>query len=220
MTARLQPWLLLAAIGLLSGALAGCTDDSATDTSSPKTSATSSEDSSSAQVDTPKLRAQKAAAGIDPCPTDTVSSAGELPDVTLPCLGGGPDVDLAGIRGPAIVNLWATYCGPCRSEAPILQEAHDLLGDQLQVIGIDYQEPQPGKAIAFAEELGLTYPMLSDPEVLTKPGLSVPGLPVTVLVDADGKIAYRMAGPIESTDQLAELLDEHLGISDDWTQAS
>lgn len=178
-------------------------------------------DFSSAQVDTPELRAQKAAAGIDDCPTlNAAQGRGSLPDVTLPCLGGGPAVDLADVRGPAVVNLWATYCGPCRAEAPIFQAAHEQLGKKVRMIGVDYQEPQPGKAIAFADELGLTYPMLSDPYADLKADLRVPGLPVTILVDADGQIAYSKPGPIDSEQELADLLEQHLGIDDGWAAAS
>lgn len=207
----------VATAALLCLVLVGC--ESGDDTGEQASSTTAGE-SRSADVDTPALRAQKAEAGIDDCPRPAAGgAAGELPDVTLPCLGGGPDVDLADLRGPAVVNLWATYCGPCKAEAPILEAAHDRLGDQVQVIGVDYQEPDPSKAIAFADELGLTFPMLSDPHAELKPGLRLQGLPMTLLVDEDGTIAYTRAGAIESEAELARLLDDHLGIDPGWVEA-
>lgn len=212
------PWVTLVAMVLVSTGLSGCSDDKPSNASSD---ASGSSDVSSAEVDTPALRDQKASAGIEPCPeVSSSTAAGDLPDVTLPCLGGGSAVDLAHLRGPAVVNLWATYCGPCRAEAPIFEEARSKLGDEVAVIGVDYQEPQPGKALAFADELGLTYPQLSDPHAELKPGLRVQGLPITVLVDSAGEIVYQKAGPVESVDELAGLLSEHLGIDDDWAAAS
>ena len=62
------------------------------------------------KVDTPQLRALKAATHIAPCPTSVAGTEGVpggLPDMTLPCLGGGRSVDLAGLRGPLLVNFWA-----------------------------------------------------------------------------------------------------------------
>jgi thiol-disulfide isomerase/thioredoxin len=211
-----MPWLSVAAIGLLCVGVAGCSDDTATGNSS-----SGSADYSSAEVDTPALRAQKAAAGIDPCPdVPAASGSGGLPDVTLPCLGGGREVDLDDISGPAVINFWATYCGPCRAEAPIFEQVHKKLGDEVSVLGVDYQEPQPGRALAFADELGLTYPQLSDPHATTRAGLGIQGLPVTVLIDADGEITYKHAGPLDSEDELASLLRDHLGIDDDWVARS
>jgi len=216
MTVRPTAVLILAAIGLLALGLSGCSEDPVTNTSS-----SGSEDFSSAQVDTPELRAQKATAGIEQCPVvSSTDGSGGMPDITLPCLGGGPDVDLANLRGPAVINVWATWCGPCRSEAPLFQRAHEHLGDELAVIGIDYQEPQPDKAISFADELGLSYPQLSDPHALIKPDLRINGLPRTLFVDANGKIVYDKAGPLDSEEELTELISSHLGVADDGSKTS
>lgn len=215
MRGRHTPWLGIATIALICLALTACS--SGTAATDDNGSGSQSADFSSAKVDTPELRAQKAAAGIADCPVLTgTDSAHGLPAVTLPCLGGGPDVDLADVRGPALVNLWATYCAPCRSEAPILQQAHTDLGDRLDVLGVDYQEPQPGKAIAFADELGLTFPMVSDPNAELKQDLRVPGLPMTLLIDDQGEVVFTKAGAIDDAAELADLLNKHLGIDDAW----
>src|SRR5262245_24010299 len=64
-------------------------------------------------VDTPALRALKSRTSVEPCsPGDR--AGGGLPELTLSCLGGGRDVDLDTLRGPMVVNLWASNCGPCR----------------------------------------------------------------------------------------------------------
>jgi thiol-disulfide isomerase/thioredoxin len=140
---------------------------------------------------------------------------GGLPELTLPCLGGGSDVDLASLQGPVIVNLWASYCGPCRKEMPALQEFSEKYGDQVPVIGVDYQDPQPKAALELARKSGVTYPLIADPGGDLNANDPIPvirGIPMFFFVDADGKVTF-LPGGIDSADELVELVDEHLGIS-------
>ena len=163
------------------------------------------------------LAALKKQAGIEPCPRSSAKVEAiddGLPDVTLSCLGGGRKVDLAGLRGrPTVVNLWAQWCGPCRSEVPLFQRLHEQAGARVRVIGIDFDDPQAGEAIAFAGDLGMTYPQLADPGALLKGSVGVPGLPVTLFVAADGTIAGRQIGPVDSYDQLTQLVSDDLGVT-------
>ena len=116
-------------------------------------------------VDTPQLRELRQEAGVERCVPGTANPvAGGLPDVTLPCLGGGRDVDLAALRGPMIVSLWASWCGPCRHELPVLQQFHERYGDRVAVLGIDYTDPQTVAALELARDSGVTYPLLADPQ--------------------------------------------------------
>ena len=174
-------------------------------------------DSSPVKVDTPALRAQKAAAGIEDCPVTaprkSPAPANGLPDITLPCLGGGRDVHLAGLTGtPAVVNFWAQTCGPCRKESPILQRLHTAAGERIRVLGIDWQDSQPDQALAFAKYLGLTYPQIADPDAATRGPLHIAGLPLSLFVDPDGRIVHAEYGAITSFDSLRNLVARHLGV--------
>jgi thiol-disulfide isomerase/thioredoxin len=167
-------------------------------------------------VDTPVLRQMKAEAGVEDCEPargDHIESG--LPEVTLPCFGGGPDVDLGALRGPMVVNLWASWCGPCRREMPLLQQFHEEYGHRVGVLGIDWQDPQVESAMELVVDSGVTYPLLADPdtELATVDGMTVRGLPGLVLLDAEGRVAYRNLMEIESEAQLVELVNRHLGTS-------
>jgi thiol-disulfide isomerase/thioredoxin len=166
-------------------------------------------------VDTPALRAIRADAGIEPCRPGSGSPVdGGLPDVTLPCLGGGADVDVAGLRGPVVVNLWASWCAPCRQEMPVYQQFHERYGDRVGVVGIDYNDVQPKAALELARSTGVTYPLLADPGSSlegTDTFPTIPGLPWIVLVDAGGKVVHRQPVEITSVEQLVGLVNEHLG---------
>jgi thiol-disulfide isomerase/thioredoxin len=167
-------------------------------------------------VDTPALVEAKAAAGVADCVPGSGSQVDDgLPDITLPCLGGGPDVDLATLRGPMVVSLWAQWCGPCRDEMPILQRFHDTYGDQVAVLGIDYLDTQPDSALALMDKAGATYPSLADPAgdlSAQKPFPVLRGLPYLAFVAADGTVAYLKAGPVDSRQELVDLVEQHLGI--------
>jgi len=167
---------------------------------------------SDVDVDTPALRAAKAAAGIADCAPGDATDGG-LPDVTLPCLGGGPAVPLPDVRGPVVVNLFAQWCEPCRDELPYYQRLHEEGGGDVRVLGIDYLDTQPGGAIALAKATGVTFPLLADPDGALRSELRVRGLPGVVLVDADGDVAHVEYTVIRSYRQLTDLVDEHLGVT-------
>ena len=195
----------------LVGVVASCSGDAG-----PHGAYTFHSGTSAIKVDSPELRALKASAHIEPCPKGTPPSSvveGGLPALTLPCLGGGRSVDLAGLRGPLLVNFWAQNCGPCQQESPLLQKLARTAKGSVKVVGVDFIDPQPARAIAFAKSRGLTYPQLADPEEAAKGPLRIAGLPYTFFVDASGSITYTQVGPIHSEDQLATLVREHLGVS-------
>ena len=165
-------------------------------------------------VDTPQLRQLKADAGIEACAPGTGNAVdGGLPAVTLPCLGGGEDVDLSTLRGPLIINVWGEWCGPCRKEMPAIADFYRAHGDEVPVIGIDYQDRQTGPAIELARTSGVTYPQLADTQgaLLAKsPFPARMPVPSFVFVDADGK-ATLVTGGVDSAAELAELANQHLG---------
>jgi thiol-disulfide isomerase/thioredoxin len=163
-------------------------------------------------VDTPDLRQAKKDAGVEPCRPGT--GASDLPALTLPCFGGGPDVDLSTLAGPLVVNLWAVNCGPCREEMPVLEEFHQQYADQVAIIGVDYNDPQAGAAMELVQETGVTYPLLADPQqdlLGADPFSTMVGLPTFAFVRADGTVKLA-AGGVDNLDEFVELAETKLGI--------
>ncbi len=163
-------------------------------------------------VDTPALRQEKREAGVDSCRPGTGSN--DLPAVTLPCFGGGPEVDISTLAGPMVVNIWAVSCGPCRKEMPVLQEFHQQYGDQVGVIGVDYSDPQVGAAMGLVRETGVTYPLLADPQadlLGADPFPTMFGLPMIAFVRADGTVTIR-SGVVENVAELVDLVGTFVGI--------
>ena len=169
------------------------------------------------QVDTPELRAAKDRIGMEDCEPGTGEPVeGGLPEVTLPCLGGGPDVDLSSLRGPVVINLWQSNCGPCRKEMPALQRFHQQYGDRVAVLGVDFNDVHPDGALALAEQTGATYPSLADPggDLMVEEAFAIGrrGMPAFVFVDADGKVVGQTSGGVESVAEVKAMVAEQLGI--------
>jgi cytochrome c biogenesis protein CcmG, thiol:disulfide interchange protein DsbE len=163
-----------------------------------------------------ELAALKQRAGIEPCPRSDLDPAAssDLPAVTLPCLGGGRQVNLAGLRGkPTLVNVWAQWCRPCREEIPLFQRLHERSASRLRVIGIDLEDPNEAWALAFAAQTGMTYPQLQDLDGAVPDGLRVRGIPLTLFVTPAGRLAYTKLGSIESTAELNRMVEQQLGVS-------
>ncbi|MFL6107348.1 MAG: TlpA family protein disulfide reductase [Marmoricola sp.] len=132
-----------------------------------------------------------------------------LPAITLRGVGGSPDVDLGALKGPAVVNLWASWCGPCKKELPLYADFARAYAGKVGVLGIDYQETSDARARALAAKSHVGYPLAADGDGKLK----AIGLPKIILVDANGKIAYQEYVEIKSADQLRALVEKHLGVS-------
>lgn len=159
-------------------------------------------------LNTPALRALKASAHIQNCPKTTAPPTGQLPKASLPCLGGGRSVELASLRGPMVINVWAQYCGPCRTEMPHIEAFARKYKGRVAVLGVDYQDFQPDLALGFAKSVGATYPLVSD----LAPVIQTGALPMTILLDKRGRIAYEQPIALTSEVQLIQLVQQHLGV--------
>jgi cytochrome c biogenesis protein CcmG/thiol:disulfide interchange protein DsbE len=151
------------------------------------------------------------AAGLDPCPSVGGGSAATLPDAPLPCLGAGPPVRMSALGGmPTVVNVWATWCGPCRAELPHFQWLHATAGDRVRVLGVLYED-DPDAGLAFAKKLGVRFPSVVDGDGELKKSGAV-GLPATFFVAGDGTTTVKL-GEVNSRAELRDLVAERLGIS-------
>ena len=120
----------------------------------------------------------------------------------------GSELRLSDYRGKVVVlNFWATWCAPCRKEIPILIQAQKEYGDQgLQIIGLAVDEPEPVRK--YAQQFGINYPVLVDAINVVKLQDKLEGgagLPVSILIDREGKVRERVIGEIDQA-QLNELL--------------
>jgi cytochrome c biogenesis protein CcmG/thiol:disulfide interchange protein DsbE len=120
------------------------------------------------------------------------------PVTELAELEGDDTGSIAELRGKwVLVNVWASWCGPCRDEAPALQDFYERnRAEGFEILGIDTQETaESGRG--FVEEFGLTYPQLHDGDGGYAEELKTSGVPENFLVDPQGKVAYVQPGPID-----------------------
>ncbi|KAA1380728.1 TlpA family protein disulfide reductase [Aeromicrobium fastidiosum] len=163
-----------------------------------------------------ELAAAKAQAGIDACPAPAEQATGDeaLPGITLECLGGGNAVDVSTLAGrPTVINIFASWCRPCRDEMPLLARADAEYGDAVQFVGIDFGDAAPDDAIELARASGVTYPLLADPDQITRAGLKVAAMPQTLFVDAQGRIVATERTPYDSYADLTAAIRRHLGVT-------
>ncbi|WP_192580731.1 TlpA disulfide reductase family protein [Micromonospora sp. AMSO1212t] len=150
-----------------------------------------------------------APASASPAP---VGKAGDqLPDLTLNCFTGGTPVSLRDVKGPAVINVWASWCPPCRKELPAFQRLSERADGRFQVIGVNSRDSRGG-AQSIGEDYGVDFPMLLDQGDAFQRALERNAFPLTVLVDADGRIRHTDATGALDDARLAALLQRHLGV--------
>jgi thiol-disulfide isomerase/thioredoxin len=175
---------------LLVLALAGCTAQ-APSVAAPATSAPPG----------PACVAGTAASGKDP-----------LPDLTLPCLTGTGSVALRSLAGaPTVLNLWASWCAPCREELPAFVALQSEAAGKVRVVGVASTD-RPAAAAAYAADARLPFPSLVDEDGTLLRGLNRRALPATVLVDATGQVRDVYQGVPLTEAALRALVKEKLGV--------
>jgi thiol-disulfide isomerase/thioredoxin len=150
-----------------------------------------------------------AAAPLAACGSEGQPSA--LPAVDLvPIVASGEVLSAADIDGPAVVNLWATWCGPCRKELPAFQAVADRLQGTIAVLGVN-QGDDAAPAAAYLADIGVTFPQYLDADGDLTAELRITGLPATLFVAADGSIDVHSGAVDEG--ELLDLVEAQFGIT-------
>ncbi|MHA6781808.1 TlpA family protein disulfide reductase [Pseudonocardia saturnea] len=163
----------------------------------------------------PEVDALRASAALDPCPTPQPGApepAGPLVGIVVPCLGAPGEVDLAAALAgrPALLNVWASWCAPCRAEIPVL-DAYADRPDAIPVIGIDVRD-DAAAALRLMADLGARYPSVVDTGGELWQALEVPlAIPTTYVVAEDGSL-QRVNPPIvfADPDEVADTVRRYL----------
>jgi cytochrome c biogenesis protein CcmG/thiol:disulfide interchange protein DsbE len=114
-------------------------------------------------------------------------------------------VDLAQLRGkPVVLNFWATWCGPCWEEHPVLVANARMLQPQVQFLGVVFQDTDD-KILSFLRQRGSSYPTVVDDKGKTAIAYGVGGIPETYFIDAAGVIRAKYNGPMSP-----DILQQHL----------
>ena len=120
-----------------------------------------------------------------------------VPDRELPVLGGEGQGEIADYRGRwVLVNLWASWCPPCREEAPALERFHRRQRERLTVLGINVQD-NSGDALEFLRDYEATYPQLRSVGNERSDAFGSGGVPESFLVDPRGRLALIWRGPVD-----------------------
>jgi len=126
----------------------------------------------------------------------------------------GEPITLAEFQGqPVLLNIWATWCPPCRKEMPELQALHDELGGRgLRIVGVSIDSEGSDNLVReFLDDHGITYQILRDPGDRASGAFRTQGVPTTVLIGRDGTVLWRRLGPFQSDDPvLRDVLENAL----------
>ena len=142
---------------------------------------------------------------------ESILSSATENSIMLDCLDGTDGASINGIKGPAIINVWGSWCGPCKEEMPILRSFYEKAQGKLALIGVDVEEASIEDGRKFVENYGITWPNLYDADGKSRAYFGM-GVPVTWFIAADGSVAYKHIGVIKSEKELISMTSKYLGV--------
>ncbi|WP_191093786.1 TlpA family protein disulfide reductase [Nocardia colli] len=160
---------------------------------------------------------QRAAADLAACPRPAAGAVGSGPlaGLTVECLADGGSVDLAAALAgkPALLNLWAYWCGPCAQELPYLQQFAQRAGNAITVLTV-HSDPDEAKAISRLNGLNVRLPGVLDADARVRSAVGAPAvLPISVLLRADGSVARVEVRAFTGVDDIANTVGQELGVA-------
>ncbi len=142
---------------------------------------------------------------------ESILSSATENSIMLDCLDGTDGASINGIKGPAIINVWGSWCGPCKKEIPILRSFYEKAQGKLALIGVDVEEASIEDGRKFVENYGITWPNLYDADGKSRAYFGM-GVPVSWFIATDGSVAYKHIGVIKSEKELISMTSKYLGV--------
>jgi thiol-disulfide isomerase/thioredoxin len=141
-----------------------------------------------------------------------VSHVVEKPgDTLLNCLTGTEKISVESLRGPLILNVWGSWCGPCADEMPYFVEFNQKAAGKVKLLGIAVEEAKAQDSKDFIVSYGMTWPNLFDASGVTRKNFGM-GVPVTWFIDQQGTVVYKHFGVVNSTKELIDFTAKYLKV--------
>lgn len=143
---------------------------------------------------------------------DSIRLAPSTGGLEFPCLDGKSTIRFSQMRGPIIVNVWGSWCAPCKDEIPIIRSFYSKNASRVGVVGVDVEEAKRSDGIDFVIANGMTWPILVDPDARSR-GFFGMGVPVTWFIDENGKVVHKKIGVLNSEQELRDLATKYLHLT-------
>ncbi len=154
----------------------------------------------------------KNAVTVDIAPCTSLSLLDKAPaGVDFGCLDGEGSINFSALKGPLIVNVWASWCAACKQELPIFLELHKVASAKVSLLGIDVEEKSEKSGFDFARTNGMAWPHLYDPDGRSAAIFGL-GIPVTWFIDSKGAVTFKKIGVIKDFDEMKDLISKYLGV--------
>jgi thiol-disulfide isomerase/thioredoxin len=152
---------------------------------------------------------EKIAGQVIPC--ISLESTLTSDSINLDCLDGSSGASVNTLKGPMIINVWGSWCGPCKEEMPILRSFYKKAEGKVALVGVDVEEASISDGRDFVENNGITWPNLFDSAGSSRPYFGM-GVPVTWFIAPDGSVAYKHIGVLKNEIELITLTSKYLGV--------
>ncbi len=132
----------------------------------------------------------------------------------MPCLDGSSEINYHGIKGPIIINVWASWCTGCKEEMPYFVDLYTnpiFKSGEIKLLGIDVDEKNADSGPNFIKSQGMNWPNLEDTDGRSKLVFG-PGVPVTYFFDKSGEVIYKYIGAYRSKSQLYEAVEKYFEV--------
>lgn len=135
--------------------------------------------------------------GSDPHEVPFMLRGHPAPPFVLKTLDRGTPVSMSTLKGhPVVINFWASWCGPCKMEHPVLEWGSREFGQQASFLGVVFEDTEDN-ARGFLRQMGASFPQLADPLSSVAVDYGVAGVPETYFIDSEGVIRGKHVGPID-----------------------
>ena len=159
-------------------------------------------------------QSQTAALGVIPSCNEIDTSKKTSEELKMSCIDGSLEINYHSIKGPIIINVWASWCTGCKEEMPYFVDLYAnpiFKSGEIKLLGIDVDEKNADSGPNFIKSHGMSWPHLEDTDSRSKLVFG-PGVPVTYFLDKSGEVIHKHIGAYRSKSQLYEAVEKYFAV--------